>query len=188
MDRRFRVVMSRTVTLAGDDVDTDQIIPARFLTTTTRHGLGAHLFADLRGAGQPAECLTRPETRARRVLVVGNNFGCGSSREHAPWALRDYGFRAVVGRSFADIFRRNALQCGLLPIELGPTEHAALAQSTGALVAIDLARSALVRPGGNAVPFRVDAFARTCLLQGVDALGWLLEHRSAIQTFEETRT
>jgi 3-isopropylmalate/(R)-2-methylmalate dehydratase small subunit len=183
------------VALARDNVDTDQIIPARFLKTTTRSGLGAHLFADWRrgpdGSLRQDFILNRPESAGARVLVAGWNFGCGSSREHAPWALVDFGFRAVVAGSFADIFRQNALKNGLLPVVLPETAYADLLdrvqREPGTVVSIDLVRQVAGLPGGGEAAFTIDTFARECLMAGVDEIGYVLAHDDAIARFESSR-
>lgn len=180
------------VALPFDDIDTDQIIPARFLKTTSRDGLGAHLFDGWRfdAAGQPrAEfILNSPSARGASVLVAGRNFGCGSSREHAPWALADFGFRAVLARSFADIFRQNALKNGLLPIALGDADHrealARILERPGAIVRIDLERQIARIPGDREIAFGIDPFARDCLLKGVDEIGYVLQQEAAIAEYE----
>src|SRR5476649_1258244 len=168
----IRALRSRTVVLPAANIDTDQIIPARFLTTTTRDGLGKHLFADWRydahGAPQSEFVLNRPAAHGCQILVAGRNFGCGSSREHAPWALLDYGFRAVISSEIADIFRSNALKNGLLPIVVDEDTSQWLISNPGAQVRIDLAASSLRLPTGAEIPFRIEAFARHCLLHGVD--------------------
>jgi 3-isopropylmalate/(R)-2-methylmalate dehydratase small subunit len=184
------------VAIARDNVDTDQIIPARFLKTTSRTGLGAHLFADWRtdedGVARPEFVLNTPVGATARVLVAGWNFGCGSSREHAPWALADFGFRAVVAASFADIFKQNALKNGLLPIQLPAVRHDALLAHvlahSGAVVGVDLARQMVTWPGCGEAPFSIDAFARECLLAGVDEIGWVMNQAEAITRFESLRT
>ena len=182
------VIRSRTVVMPSSNIDTDQIIPARFLTTTTREGLGAHLFADWRydgdGAARPEFVLNRPEARGCQVLVAGRNIGCGSSREHAPWALLDYGFRAVVSTEIADIFRSNSLKNGLLPVVVDEPTHAWLVEHPGAVVVIDLPATELRLPDGRAVIFSVEAFARYCLMNGVDELGYLLQQADAIAAYE----
>jgi len=191
----FTTLTSRAVLLPADDVDTDQIIPARFLTTTERAGLGPSLFADWRydasGAPRPDFPLNRPEAAGARVLVAGRNFGCGSSREHAPWALADFGFRAVVAASFADIFRANALNNGLLPVGLGADQHrallAALAGAPHTPLTIDLERLTLTAPGQAPWTFSVDPFARRCLLDGVDTLGYVLAADAEIAAHERRR-
>ncbi|MGH8202470.1 MAG: 3-isopropylmalate dehydratase small subunit [Steroidobacteraceae bacterium] len=184
----IKTLRSRTVVLAASDVDTDQIIPARFLTTTTRAGLGAHLFADWRygGDGTPQAdfVLNRPEAAGCAILVAGNNFGCGSSREHAPWALSDYGFRAVVSTQIADIFRANALKNGLLPVIVDQATHGWLLQHPGADLTIDLESSTLTLPDGQTVRFPLEPFARYCLLNGVDELGFLRGREAQIQAYE----
>ena len=184
----IKTIRSRTVVLPVRDIDTDQIIPARFLTTTTRSGLGAHLFADWRYAGDGAPkadfVLNRPEAAGCAILVAGNNFGCGSSREHAPWALSDHGFRAVVSTQIADIFRANALKNGMLPVIVDEATHGWLLEHPGAEVTIDLESTTLTLPGGRAVRFPLEPFARYCLLNGVDELGFLLGRDEEIRAYE----
>jgi 3-isopropylmalate/(R)-2-methylmalate dehydratase small subunit len=185
------VIRSRTVVMPPTNIDTDQIIPARFLTTTTREGLGAALFADLRngpdGTPRPEFVLNRPESRGCRVLVAGRNIGCGSSREHAPWALLDYGFQAVVSTEIADIFRNNSLKNGLLPVVVDESTHQWLLANPGVEVEIDLPSSTLRLPGGRDVAFPIEPFARYCLLNGVDELGYLLGQTEAISAYESRR-
>jgi len=187
----IRTVTSRTVVLPVDDVDTDQIIPARFLKGTSRSGLGRHLFADWRfdAAGRPREdfVLNRPEAEGAEILVAGRNFGCGSSREHAPWALVDFGFRAVVSPSFGDIFRTNALKNGLLTVQIDPAVHASLVATPGALVTIDLEARALLAADGRRAAFPIEPFARYCLLNGVDELAFLLTLEPRIAAHEAAR-
>lgn len=177
--------------LPFDDIDTDQIIPARFLTTTTKEGLGRHLFSYWRYTddGKPREDfpLNRPETAGATILVAGRNFGCGSSREHAPWALVDYGFRAVVSSDFADIFRNNALTNGLLPVIVDAETHAWLLDNAGARVTVDLESTTLELPSGRRVEFPIDRFSRYCLMNGLDQLGFLLEQSDAIAAYERQR-
>ncbi|HXQ32317.1 MAG TPA: 3-isopropylmalate dehydratase small subunit [Steroidobacteraceae bacterium] len=184
----IRTIRSRTVVMPRANIDTDQIMPARFLTTTTREGLGEHLFADWRydAAGKAiAEfVLNRPEAAGCQILVAGRNFGCGSSREHAPWGLYDYGFRAVVSTEIADIFRSNALKNGLVPVVVDEATHAALLAQPGAEASIDLERSSLTLPGGREVRFPIESFARYCLLNGVDQTSYLLSKQAAIDEFE----
>jgi 3-isopropylmalate/(R)-2-methylmalate dehydratase small subunit len=186
----FRVLTGRTVVLPMDDVDTDQIIPARFLKGTTRTGLGQGLFADRRYAadGTPRADfpLNRPDAAGAPVLVTGRNFGCGSSREHAVWALMDQGFRAVIGPSFADIFRGNALKNGLLPIAIPAEAHARLAAAEGASVTVDLQAQEVTLPDRTHVRFTVDPFARHCLLEGIDEMEFLLSQEPAIAAYERT--
>jgi 3-isopropylmalate/(R)-2-methylmalate dehydratase small subunit len=184
----IKTLRSRTVVLPVSNVDTDQIIPARFLTTTTRTGLGANLFADWRyggdGAPTPDFVLNRPEAAGCAILVAGNNFGCGSSREHAPWALMDYGFRAVVSTEIADIFRGNALKNGLLPVIVDQATHGWLMEHPGADITIDLQSMTLTLPAGQTVPFPLEPFARYCLTNGVDELGFLLGRDREIRAYE----
>jgi 3-isopropylmalate/(R)-2-methylmalate dehydratase small subunit len=189
---QFTTLRSRAVLLPVNDVDTDQIIPARFLKVTDKAGLGASLFADWRyaadGSPRPDFVLNQPEAKDAAVLVAGDNFGCGSSREHAPWALVGFGFRAVVSTSFADIFRNNSLKNGLLPVVVDPPTHAevlTLARiDPDASFAIDLAAQTLTLPNGRSVVFPVDPFAKTCLLNGVDELGYILRFEPEIAAFE----
>ena len=184
----IRTIRSRTVVLASTNIDTDQIMPARFLTTTTREGLGKHLFADWRydAAGQPiAEfVLNKPEAAGCSVLVAGRNIGCGSSREHAPWGLYDYGFRAVISSEIADIFRSNSLKNGLVPVVVDADTHAWLLANPGVEVAVDLETRTVTLPDGRSVAFPIEAFARYCLLNGVDETGYLLSQEAAIKAYE----
>lgn len=188
----FTTLSGRAALLLLDDVDTDQIIPARFLTTTARTGLGAHLFADWRfdaaGTPRPEFALNRPESAGARILVAGRNFGCGSSREHAPWSLLDYGFRAVIATSFADIFRGNALKNGLLPVAIAEADHrtlvAQLQREAARPVVIDLAIQTVQLPAGGNCGFPIDPFAKRCLLHGVDQLGFLLAAEVEIAAYE----
>ena len=185
------VIRSRTVVMPSSNIDTDQIIPARFLTTTTREGLGEALFADLRrdaaGRPKPDFVLNRPESAGCQVLVAGRNIGCGSSREHAPWALLDHGFRAVVSTEIADIFRNNSLKNGLLPVVVDEATHGWLVANPGVEVEIDLPASTLRLPDGRAVTFPVEPFAKYCLMNGVDELGYLLSKLGAIEAWEARR-
>ncbi len=184
----FRRLESRTVVLPQADIDTDQIIPARYLKGTTREGLGRWLFAGWRydesGNPRPDFPLSRPEARGAQVLVAGANFGCGSSREHAPWALLDHGFRAVISSSIADIFRANALKNGLLPVIVDPATQEILLSTPGIPVVIDL-ETRTVSFDEARVSFAIDPFARKCLLEGVDELGYLLSQEPAIARYEE---
>jgi 3-isopropylmalate/(R)-2-methylmalate dehydratase small subunit len=179
---------SRYVALRADDVDTDQIIPARFLTTTERTGLGAHLFHDWRhladGSANPAFVLNRPESHGARILVAGRNFGCGSSREHAVWALAGAGFQAVVSESFADIFRSNALGNGLLPIQVAPKVAGALLDAGGGELTVDLENETLARGGVVVARFPIAPFAKHCLMRGIDELEFLLAARDEISSYE----
>lgn len=187
----FRTLRSRTVVLARQNIDTDQIIPARFLKITHRAGLGRWLFADWRyqpdGGPQPDFILEQPEARGARVLVAGDNFGCGSSREHAPWALVDWGFRAVISSSIADIFSNNAVKNGLLPVRVDAGFHRRLLAEPGAEVSIDLEHRTVRLADGTEATFPLDPFARYCLMNGVDELGFLLGQGEAITRFEEAR-
>jgi 3-isopropylmalate/(R)-2-methylmalate dehydratase small subunit len=184
---------SRMVPLLVNDIDTDQLIPARFLKVTDKKGLGANLFSDWRynSDGSPKEdfILNKPEAKGASILLAGDNFGCGSSREHAPWALTDFGFKAVISTSFADIFKNNSLKNGLLPIVVSPQVHAelqtALKKDPTAQVTIDLASQTLTLPGGSSYSFPIDEFAKTCLLQGVDELGYLLTLEDRIAAYEK---
>lgn len=184
-------IKSQTVVIPTKDIDTDQIIPARFLTTTTREGLGANLFNDLRfnkdGSSKPDFALNKTESNGCEILVAGNNFGCGSSREHAPWALLDYGFRAVISSKIADIFRNNSLKNGLVPIVVDEDTNTWLLDNPGVELGIDIQASTLTLPDGTAVAFPIDEFARYCLLEGIDQLGYLIQHSDAIGQFEENR-
>ena len=204
-------VHSKTVVIASSNIDTDQIIPARFLTTTTKEGLGNQLFADWRyladGSPNPEFVLNRPEASGCQVLVAGRNFGCGSSREHAPWALLDYGIRAVISTEIADIFKSNALKNGLLPITVDEATAQWLLDHPGALlpitvdeatarwlldhpgaeVDIDLTVARLTLPTGVATTFPIEAFARHCLLNGIDELGYLSSRMSDIEEYEAAR-
>ena len=183
---------SKTVVLAATDVDTDQIIPARFLTTTSREGLGRHLFHDWRfdasGAPNPDFVLNRPDAAGCTILIAGRNFGCGSSREHAPWALLDYGLKAVISTEIADIFRSNSLKNGFLPVVVDEATHRWLLDHPGAEVHIDVARSVITLPSGATASYPIDDFARYCLVNGIDQLGFLQQHEADIATFEEQRS
>jgi 3-isopropylmalate/(R)-2-methylmalate dehydratase small subunit len=187
----LRRICSKIVVIASSDIDTDQIIPARFLTTTTKEGLGKQLFADWRyqadGSPKREFVLNRPETQGAKVLVTGRNFGCGSSREHAPWALLDYGFRAVISTEIADIFRGNSLKNGFLPIVVDEQTSQWLLHHPGAEVDIDLESLLLTLPTGASVPFPLDSFARHCLLSGLDEFGFLRSKLGDIERFESSR-
>jgi 3-isopropylmalate/(R)-2-methylmalate dehydratase small subunit len=189
---QFTTLRSRALLMPVNDIDTDQIIPARFLKVTDKSGLGEALFADWRYAGdgspRPDFILNEPRAGAAAILVAGDNFGCGSSREHAPWALTGFGFRAVIATSFADIFRNNALKNGLLPVVVDAATQGRLLrmleQQPDAELAIDLAAQTLELPDGTQVRFPIDAFAKSCLLNGVDELGYLLRFEPQIAEFE----
>ncbi|HEY6390679.1 MAG TPA: 3-isopropylmalate dehydratase small subunit [Bryobacteraceae bacterium] len=187
---KFAPFESRLVTLAIDNIDTDQIIPARFLKTISKEGLGDQLFYDWRydadGRAKPDFILNSPEAKASQILLAGDNFGCGSSREHAPWALIQYGFRAVISTSFADIFKQNSLKNSLLPIVVPRDVHAQLLANPNVTVKVDLAAQTLILPNGRAVEFPADPFAKHCLLEGVDELGYILQQEPAIAAFERT--
>jgi len=180
---------SRTVVLPHENIDTDRIIPARFLTTTQREGLGKALFNDWRyrvdGSADPDFALNQPQARGCEILVAGRNFGCGSSREHAPWALTDFGFRVVLSSEIADIFRGNALKNGLLALVLSEGEHRYLLDHPGIELAIDVAEGYIELPDGGRFTFELEPFARHCLLSGVDQLGFLLQHKMQIEEFEK---
>jgi 3-isopropylmalate/(R)-2-methylmalate dehydratase small subunit len=183
--------VSRVAVLPVENVDTDQIIPARFLTTTQRAGLGRYCFADWRYDSDGSECcdfvLRRRGSRGAGVLLGGRNFGCGSSREHAAWALLDFGIHAVIATRIADIFRNNALKNGLLAIEVGEDAWRRISAFAGREIAIDLEAQRIELPDGTAIAFEIEPFARQCLLRGVDQLGYLLSEQDAIAAFERRR-
>jgi 3-isopropylmalate/(R)-2-methylmalate dehydratase small subunit len=187
----FTCIRSRTVVMPSTNIDTDQIIPGRFLTTTTKDGLGQQLFADWRydahGAPRADFILNTPAAQGCRILVAGRNLGCGSSREHAPWALLDHGFQAVISTEIADIFRNNSLKNGLLPIVVDAATHAWLIANPGAEISIDLQSATLTLPGHAPVSFPIEPFARYCLMTGVDELGFLLSKHAAIDAYEARR-
>ncbi len=182
-------IHSRTAVLVDENIDTDRIIPARFLTTTERSGLGKYAFQDWRyrqdGGDNPDFPLNKPEARGCNILVAGRNFGCGSSREHAPWALLDYGIQAVLCSEIADIFRGNALKNGLLAIVLDEAEHRWLLSNPGTELSIDVREQVIELPDGGRIHFRLEPFARHCLLNGVDQLGFLLQQAEAITQYEQ---
>jgi 3-isopropylmalate/(R)-2-methylmalate dehydratase small subunit len=190
--KKFEKFTSTIAVLPVDNIDTDQIIPARFLKTISKQGLGDQLFYDWRydaeGKPNPDFVLNQPQAKAAQILLAGDNFGCGSSREHAPWALTQYGFRAVISTSFADIFKQNALKNSLLPIVVPRDVHAALFQAVeanpGVSLTVDLAAQKLTLPDGQPVEFAVDAFSKHCLLEGIDELGYILQQEAAIAAFE----
>ncbi|MBT5861760.1 MAG: 3-isopropylmalate dehydratase small subunit [Gammaproteobacteria bacterium] len=187
----IRQIQGRTVVLPNRDIDTDQIIAARYLTTTTKEGLGRHAFHDLRfdkdGNENPDFILNQPAATGCSILIGGNNFGCGSSREHAPWALLDYGFEAVISTEIADIFRNNALKNGLVAIVIDIQTHEWLLQNPGSEIGIDIAAGTVTLSTGRLVDFAMDGFARHCLLEGIDQLGFLQQQSAAIEAFEERR-
>ncbi len=187
----IRQIQGRTVVLPNRDIDTDQIIAARYLTTTTKEGLGRHAFHDLRfdkdGNENPDFILNQPAATGCSILIGGNNFGCGSSREHAPWALLDYGFEAVISTEIADIFRNNSLKNGLVAIVIDIQTHEWLLQNPGSEIGIDIAAGTVTLSTGRSVDFAMDGFARHCLLEGIDQLGFLQQQSAAIEAFEESR-
>ncbi len=188
----FTTLTGRLVALPKDHIDTDQIIPARFLKTISKAGLGQSLFADWRydsdGRPRPDFPLNLPENQGARILLAGDNFGCGSSREHAPWALVDFGFRAIISTSFADIFRNNALKNGLLPLIVDEDTHEQLvslaAEDPQLELTIDLDTQSLMLPDGRRVTFPIDGFSKVCMLEGLDQLGYLLKQMPAIEAHE----
>ena len=191
----FQNLESHMVPMPNRNIDTDQIIPARFLKTISKEGLGDNLFCDWRydaqGKPKPEFILNQPIAKGAQVLLAGDNFGCGSSREHAPWALTQYGFRAVISTSFADIFKANSLKNGLLPLVVPADVHAelfdAIAKNSHAKVKIDLPNQTLTTPSGREVPFAVDSFAKHCLLEGVDEIGYTLQREAEIAAYEARR-
>ena len=185
---KIKIFSANTVNLPNEDIDTDQIIPARFLTRQTTDGIGECLFADWRfdKSGKPNEdfILNQPESTDAGILVAGNNFGCGSSREHAAWSLLDYGFRAVVSTSFADIFQNNSLKNGLITIVVDLETHKWLIEHPATELTVDLENTEIILENGKAISFPIDSFARYCLLHGVDQLGYILKHDSEITAYE----
>jgi 3-isopropylmalate/(R)-2-methylmalate dehydratase small subunit len=192
---QFTTLTSRLVALPVNNVDTDQIIPARYLKVTDKAGLGVALFADWRynadGSPKLDFVLNQPQSQDAAILLAGDNFGCGSSREHAPWALLGYGFQAVISTSFADIFRNNSLKNGLLPIVVDAETHRSLLdlaeEAPTAEITIDLAAQTVAMPGGQTVSFPIDGFSRACLLNGVDELGYIQSFADRIAAYEEQR-
>jgi 3-isopropylmalate/(R)-2-methylmalate dehydratase small subunit len=188
----INLIRSRTVVMPATNIDTDQIIPARFLTTTTRDGLGQHLFAGWRydADGRPRSdfVLNQPAALGATILVAGRNIGCGSSREHAPWALLDYGIRAVISTEIADIFRSNCLKNALLPITVDERTHHWLVAHPGAEIEIDLPNTSVRLPDGTTVRFPIDAFSRYCMMNGIDELGYLLSQGDRITAYERQRS
>ena len=188
----FRTLTSRSVVLRQTNIDTDQIIPARFLSTTERAGLGKNAFNDWRwqtdGSPNPEFAFNQPQNEGRSILLAGRNFGCGSSREHAPWALTDLGLRAIVSSEIADIFRGNSLKNGLLPIVLDEADVQELMQDPDDELTVDVAARELRTSSGKAYSFPLDGFSQTCLLEGVDQLGWLLGRMDEIERYEAARS
>ena len=189
---KFLPFESRVVPFPVDNIDTDQIIPARFLKTISKEGLGDQLFNDWRydseGKPKPDFILNQAESKKAQILLAGDNFGCGSSREHAPWALTQYGFRAVISTSFADIFQQNSLKNSLLPIVVPADVHAELFRDRDQMVKVDLAAQTITLANGRVVEFPVDSFSKHCLLEGVDELGYILKQAPAIAAYEAHRT
>ena len=188
---KFTVLEGVAAPLKMINVDTDMIIPKQYLKTIKRTGLGQGLFSEMRynddGSENPDFVLNKPAYRNAKIIVAGDNFGCGSSREHAPWALLDFGFRAVLSSEIADIFRSNALRNGMLAVALSEGEHTYLLRHPGIELAIDVAEGTIELPDGGRFRFELDAFARHCLLQGVDQLGFLQQHAAQIDAFEAQR-
>ncbi|KAB7766414.1 3-isopropylmalate dehydratase small subunit [Xanthomonas sacchari] len=186
----FATLTSRSVVLRQTNIDTDQIIPARFLSTTERAGLGRHAFNDWRwqadGTPNPEFAFNQAHNAGRQILLAGRNFGCGSSREHAPWALTDLGLRAIVSSEIADIFRNNSLKNGLLPIVLAEDDVQTLMQRPDDELTVDVAARELRTPDGRVYSFPLDAFSQTCLLEGVDEMGYLLLRQPDIERYEAT--
>ena len=192
--QKFDTLTNKMVAIPTENVDTDQIIPARFLKTISKSGLGINLFFDWRydDDGNPRLdfVLNQPDAKGARILLAGDNFGCGSSREHAPWALMDYGFQAIISTSFADIFHNNALKNGLLPVIVDTETHRQLLslveEEPDTVVTINLAQQTLMLPDGRAISFPIDSFSKTCLLEGVDQLGYLLKQEDKVLAYEQT--
>jgi len=193
MPEPYRTFTSRVIPLPAENVDTDQIIPARFLKTTEKDGLASALFCDWRylpdGSPNPDFVLNEPSMQGRQILIAGDNFGCGSSREHAPWALSSWGIRAVISTSFADIFRNNSTKNGLLPIQVDPETHARLfqmlADDPDASFTIDLSELGVLLPDGSTLEFEIDPFARQMMLAGTDEVGWVMTRDAAIDAWED---
>lgn len=188
---KFTPFSSQYVSMPVDNIDTDQIIPARFLKTISKEGLGDQLFYDWRyesdGSPKPDFILNKAESKSKAILLAGDNFGCGSSREHAPWALTQYGFRAVISTSFADIFKQNSLKNALLPIVVSRDVHGKLFANPDWTLKVDLASQTLDLPDGSKVEFPVDGFSKHCLLEGIDELGYILQQEASIKAFEAQR-
>jgi len=190
---KFQVLTSNVIPLVVNDIDTDQIIPARYLKVTDKTGLGANLFADWRyltdGSPNPNFIFNKPEFRNSSILLAGDNFGCGSSREHAPWALTNFGIKAVISTSFADIFRNNALKNGLLPIIVDPVTHQKIVNliqnQPQITLTIDLATQSVIIPVGEKIAFPIDEFSKICLLNGTDELGYLMTFLDKIRHYEQ---
>ena len=189
--QKITQLTSQTIVLPIDDVDTDQIVPARFLTTTEREGIGVSLFADWRFDKNGKEIadfpLNAPEARGRKILVAGRNFGCGSSREHAPWAIHDFGIRAVISSEIADIFHNNSLNNGLVPVVVDEASHQWLLDNPGAEVTVDVEACEVRLPDGKVATFELEPFARHCIMEGIDQMGFLLQNLDNIEQFEKNR-
>jgi 3-isopropylmalate/(R)-2-methylmalate dehydratase small subunit len=189
--QKITQLTSQTIVLPIDDVDTDQIVPARFLTTTEREGIGVSLFADWRFDKNGNEIadfpLNAPEARGRKILVAGRNFGCGSSREHAPWAIHDFGIRAVISSEIADIFHNNSLNNGLVPVVVDEASHQWLLDNPGAEVTVDVEACEVRLPDGKVATFELEPFARHCIMEGIDQMGFLLQNLDNIEQFEKNR-
>ena len=189
--KRLKKIKSKILVLPNKDVDTDQIIPARFLTTTSKDGLGKHLFHDWRyeenGDNKPDFVLNKHGNKKIEILVAGNNFGCGSSREHAPWALTDYGFRAVISSKIADIFKSNALKNGLLPIVVSEKILNTIMDKPDSELSICVQSSKITLPNNDIVEYEIDEFSKFCLIEGIDQLGFIQRNNSSIVEFEEKR-
>jgi 3-isopropylmalate/(R)-2-methylmalate dehydratase small subunit len=188
---KFVPFESSMVVMPIDNIDTDQVIPARFLKKTDMEGWGDLLFNDWRyeadGTPKPDFILNQPSAKGLSILLAGDNFGCGSSREHAPWALTQYGFRAIISTSFADIFKSNALKNSLLPIVVSPEVHKKLFSMPGSSVKVDLASQTITLADGTTAEFPVDSFSKQCMLDGVDELGFILKHDGEIKAYEAQR-
>lgn len=189
---KFTTLTATMVSIPTENIDTDQIIPARFLKVTDKKGLGENLFCDWRyeadGSPKADFILNTEQGHKAKILVAGDNFGCGSSREHAPWAIMGYGFQAVISTSFADIFRNNSLKLGLLPIIVDKETHyqllSLITEEPDTHITIDLANQSVQLPDGRKVQFPIDTFSKTCILNGIDQLGYLQRHSSAVEAFE----
>ena len=192
---KFTTLTSHAVPLPEENVDTDQIIPARFLKVTDKHGLGDSLFCDWRylkdGSPDPEFVLNEPASQGAQILIAGDNFGSGSSREHAPWALVGWGFRAIISTGFADIFKSNSLKNGLLPVEVSPEVHKQLMEAVqldrATSITVDLPSQSVTGLGSLETTFPIDAFSKHCLLEGLDQLGYLLSFDEQITSYEQQR-
>jgi 3-isopropylmalate/(R)-2-methylmalate dehydratase small subunit len=189
---KFTTLTATMVSIPTENIDTDQIIPARFLKVTDKQGLGDNLFFDWRyeadGSPKADFILNTEQAHQAKILVTGDNFGCGSSREHAPWAIMGYGFKAVISTSFADIFRNNSLKLGLVPIIVDKETHyqlqSLISEEPNTQITVDLASQKVQLPDGRAVQFPIDTFSKTCILNGIDQLGYLQRHTAAVAAYE----